>query len=143
LQGNLKFRSYIVILKSASSPQITRVLEQVSYLVPPSHGTGRNDTNSLPIPQISQATNDRTYARLLETTQFVLDVMNCVVPSGSPKEKKDSHNLFPGGDGWKSTIRVRLLHAVARRRILESGGRKGYNRERDGIPINQEDLAVT
>lgn len=53
------------------------------------------------------------------------------------------HYLSPGGDGWKATLRVRLLHGIARRRILENADRKGYDKSRDGIPINQEDLAAT
>jgi hypothetical protein len=62
------------------------------------------------------------------------------------------HSLMPGEEGWRSTIRVRLLHGVARRRIMErlhrheaseGHGMPSYDFSADGYPINQEDLAAT
>ena len=127
----------------AYSPRITRVLREVSYLLP--SAARQSKSTAPPVPIISDAANARTYSRLLETMQFVLDVMNCVVPSNNSSKRStyDSEDhLFPGGEGWKSIIRVRLLHGTARRRIVESGGSKGYDQSKDGIPINQEDLAA-
>ncbi|GAA6058815.1 hypothetical protein JCM10212_001931 [Sporobolomyces blumeae] len=74
----------------------------------------------------SQA-KEATYKRLLETTLFVLDAM--------------SDMTIGTGRGWKSAMRVRLLHAQVRRRIVNGKGRyNSYSVERDGIPINQADL---
>lgn len=42
------------------------------------------------------------------------------------------------GRGWKSAVRVRLLHAQVRVRIARGKGRLNtYDIERDGVPINQ------
>jgi len=42
------------------------------------------------------------------------------------------------GRGWKSAMRVRLLHAQVRKRITGGKGRYNkYDTDRDGIPINQ------
>ncbi|QRV76561.1 hypothetical protein RhiJN_04576 [Ceratobasidium sp. AG-Ba] len=51
-----------------ASARITRVLHSVSYLVP---GKSSEDGKY----SITQVTNDRTYKRLMETLQMVLDVM--------------------------------------------------------------------
>ncbi|GAA5830963.1 hypothetical protein JCM3766R1_006190 [Sporobolomyces carnicolor] len=70
---------------------------------------------------------EATYKRLLETTLFVLDAMEDMTVGT--------------GRGWKSAMRVRLLHAQVRRRISSGKGRYNkYNQERDGVPINQADL---
>lgn len=46
------------------------------------------------------------------------------------------------GRGWKSAIRVRLLHASVRVRIADGkGSRKMYDSAVDGVPINQEYVA--
>ncbi|KAG8691511.1 hypothetical protein FRC11_002407 [Ceratobasidium sp. 423] len=66
--------------------------------------------------------------------------------------RPDVHELIPGEEGWRSVVRVRLLHGVARRRIMErvrcpelstEGSIPGYDFNTDGYPINQEDLAAT
>jgi len=48
-------------------------------------------------------------------------------------------DMTPGsGRGWKSAMRVRLLHAQVRKRIM--GGKGRYNKydvEKEGVPINQ------
>ncbi|GAA5909464.1 uncharacterized protein JCM6883_003953 [Sporobolomyces salmoneus] len=70
---------------------------------------------------------EATYKRLLETTLFVLDAMEDMTVGT--------------GRGWKSAMRVRLLHAQVRRRIAQGKGRfNKYDQERDGIAINQADL---
>ena len=88
--------------------------------------------------------NDRTYARLLETFQFVLEVMGCT-QSGMVDMKESLGCLEPGGEGWKAALRVRLLHGVARRRILNrlSSPSNVYSVDADGTPLNQEDMAAT
>lgn len=48
------------------------------------------------------------------------------------------------GQGWKSAVRVRMLHSTVRVRILNKKGIKNvYDVEQDGLPINQEDLLAT
>jgi len=120
---------------SPSSPRIIRVLQSVSYLVPPAKGSVLQETT----PEM----NDRTYSRLLETSQFVLDVMGCSDPGASIDGTLNC--LDPGQEGWKAAVRVRLLHGIARRRIVErlNAPNNIYDVEKDGIPINQEDMAAT
>lgn len=80
---------------------------------------------------LTSAKREIAWRRLLETTQFVLDA--------------SSESLQPGvGAGWKSCLRVRLLHAQVRRRILAGRGRLGqYDPKVDGIPIHQGHLMAT
>ncbi|KAJ3079773.1 hypothetical protein HK102_003517, partial [Quaeritorhiza haematococci] len=89
--------------------------------------------------------------RLLETLVWFLD---CMLPGA----------LVPGEIGWKSSVRVRLLHSKVRtrlRRVCERrrqeearvGGNSGkergdlkafeYSIEENGVPINQEDMVGT
>jgi len=53
--------------------------------------------------------------------------------------------MQPGGDGWASTIRVRLLHAAVRKRILKLAKAKPeyYSVEKFGVPINDLDAIGT
>jgi hypothetical protein len=107
---------------------------------------GRHD-----VIQSSEAADSRTFSRLLETFQFLLDVTGCVAvtPSASSCEKTQNESpdayLLPGGEGWKACIRVRMLHGIARRRIRQKLAREGldYDESTDGVPISQEDMAAT
>ncbi|KAG8745231.1 hypothetical protein FRC12_014626 [Ceratobasidium sp. 428] len=129
-----------------ASARITRVLHSVSYLVPGKSGESGEYS-------ITQATNDRTFKRLTETLQMILDVMGGSVALAEREGQKaasPAHALVPGEDGWRSAVRVRLLHGVARRRIMERLNRHqvkpdtpSYDFDADGYPINQEDLAAT
>ena len=71
--------------------------------------------------------------RLLETTQHVLE---CT---------KSLDSIQPGGAGFASSIRVRLLHAAVRQRIMKlEQSRPGYyNVEKYGVPINDLDCIAT
>nr|POE96470.1 hypothetical protein CFP56_56520 [Quercus suber] len=71
--------------------------------------------------------------RLFETTQHILQCTRSL------------ESIQPGGEGWKSTIRVRLLHAAVRQRILDlAQSRPGYyDTEAWGIPINDLDSMAT
>lgn len=71
--------------------------------------------------------------RLFETTQHILQ---CT---------KSLESIQPGGDGFASTIRVRLLHAAVRQRILKlEASKPGYYNVKDwGIPINDLDSIAT
>lgn len=44
------------------------------------------------------------------------------------------------GDGFKATIRVRLVHGMIRKNLLEN---KAWDYQRHGLPINQTDMAAT
>ncbi|KAL8953886.1 MAG: hypothetical protein Q9222_000260 [Ikaeria aurantiellina] len=67
--------------------------------------------------------------RLFETTQHILQ---CT---------KDLSSIQPGGPGHASTIRVRLLHAAVRQRIVKLARKKPdyYDVEKFGVPINDLD----
>lgn len=65
--------------------------------------------------------------RLHETARFV---RSTILPG----------NLRPGAEGWRATLRVRLVHAQLRRMILRSGR---WNASAWGLPINQHDEAGT
>jgi hypothetical protein len=71
--------------------------------------------------------------RLFETTQHILQ---CT---------KSLESIQPGGDGFASTIRVRLLHAAVRQRILKLASTKPeyYDIQAWGIPINDLDSMAT
>lgn len=49
-------------------------------------------------------------------------------------------SLLPGGKGWEACLQVRLLHAKVRDRLMRS---KHWDTNKNGIPINQEDMAAT
>ncbi|EGO56323.1 hypothetical protein NEUTE1DRAFT_83456 [Neurospora tetrasperma FGSC 2508] len=71
--------------------------------------------------------------RLLETFQHILDV---------------TEGVGDGGRGWRSTVRVRFLHGMVRRRIMTLAVRNdrdnGYwDTQKWGIPINDLDSIAT
>jgi ER-bound oxygenase mpaB/B'/Rubber oxygenase, catalytic domain len=70
-----------------------------------------------------------TDRRLGETSQMVVDVMT-------------TSGLEPGGAGIWAARKVRLMHAAIRHLVLARHDLR-WDTERDGIPINQEDLAAT
>ncbi|KAJ1299930.1 hypothetical protein OPQ81_005371 [Rhizoctonia solani] len=71
--------------------------------------------------------------RLLETFQHILQVT------------KDLDSVRPGGEGFVSSIRVRLLHASVRRRIMALARKKpGYFDVAEwGMPLNDLDCIGT
>lgn len=71
--------------------------------------------------------------RGFETVQWNLEIM------------RDIASLKPGGDGWVSTIRVRLLHSAVRSKIMAMAKAKPeyFNIPEYGIPINDSDSAGT
>ncbi|CAO3565596.1 unnamed protein product [Mortierella alpina] len=77
---------------------------------------------------------EKTKQRILETAQFVYDVFHSL------------DYLQPGsGIAWKSFIRIRLLHAGVRARLLKISRThpKYFNLKEEGVPINQEDQLGT
>ena len=71
--------------------------------------------------------------RLFETTQMILQVT------------KSLEAIQPGGDGHSSAIRVRLLHAAVRLKILNLARSRPeyYDVKKYGIPINDLDCIAT
>lgn len=65
--------------------------------------------------------------RLSETSRFVQAVCQ---PRG----------MRPGGDGFKITLKVRIMHAHVRRMLRRSGR---WEAQKWGAPINQHDMAAT
>lgn len=68
--------------------------------------------------------------RLLETFQFVLEVTHSI------------GFIKPGGDGHKTAVRVRLLHAMVRQRIMKIAAVRGpsyYDASVYGVPTNKLD----
>ncbi|TKY85313.1 hypothetical protein EX895_005475 [Sporisorium graminicola] len=161
-----------------ASPRITQVLKQTAYLVPTANakrGRDSKPSNTPTLPTVEElretfkmdkARADRTWNRLLETTQFVLDVVekadSLTPPSiaalsapGSDTVQGNAPLAPPevGGDGWQSAVRVRLLHTNVRHRVLKlvERGSNGsldtngdvYDLDKNGIPINQEDMLGT
>lgn len=130
------------------SPRIVRTLQAVSYLVPPlrrssSSAVSTQDVDTKGDPEtaaqvVTPASSSRTLARLLETFQFVLDVLGCTVDS--PPIGRGY--LMPGGDGWKAAVRVRMLHGVARRRARVQLTKEDAGDE-EGVPVSQEDMCAT
>jgi hypothetical protein len=71
--------------------------------------------------------------RLYETTQHILQVTQSL------------DSIKPGGAGHQSSVRVRLLHAAVRRRIMKLAKEKPeyYSVEEFGVPINDLDSIGT
>lgn len=87
---------------------------------------------------ITQQVRERTSVRLLETLQFVLDIMGSPIPIASIDAaqgdvmnandfgKLNATRLGPAcltpltGEGWKSVIRTRILHGIVRRRLMNT-----------------------
>ncbi len=65
--------------------------------------------------------------RLAETAKFVVAVAE---PGG----------ILPGGEGFRITLRVRLIHAQVRHLIHQ---REGWRASEWGMPINQHDMMAT
>ncbi len=65
--------------------------------------------------------------RFAETLQWALDVTS-------------DDGMLPGGLGYRSTIRVRLIHAFVRRHVAAL---PDWDAAEWGVPINQTDMAAT
>lgn len=74
----------------------------------------------------SEKIRNQTTMRLYETAIFVWEVM---APDA----------FGTGGKGFEAVLKIRLLHAMARHHLLQSG-QWDYAR---GLPVNQEDMAGT
>ncbi|KAJ9109251.1 hypothetical protein QFC21_000580 [Naganishia friedmannii] len=162
---------YVSLVGGFSSPRISSVLHQTSYLVAPTVKTRSpadqtasipgEDLNDIAYAPITPQVRERTSVRLMETLQFVLDIMGSPLPIASVDAAQgdverpsdyDSLNasrLGPAclrpltGEGWKSVIRTRILHGIVRRRLMNTVKDGKYNFEKDGYPLNAEDMTAT
>ncbi|MGH2618672.1 MAG: oxygenase MpaB family protein, partial [Thermomicrobiales bacterium] len=75
---------------------------------------------------MSQRLTSGVYRRLMETSQFLVDVL-------------DKDGLGAGGKGMRSAQKIRLLHATMRYHLSQ---REDWDSSW-GLPVNQEDLAGT
>jgi len=105
---------YKSLVPGFSIPKIAAVLQATAYLAPPASKTAVQE-------------------RLLDTGAFL----------GTCLRSHDVAGILPGGEGWKSALRVRLLHAKVRRRLLSKTGNRVWDTHQLGVPINQEDMAAT
>ncbi len=67
--------------------------------------------------------------RIFETAQFVFDVA-------------DEGALLPSGRGIRAAQKVRLMHAGVRQMLLGRAS-PAWDTQKEGVPVNQEDLAGT
>lgn len=70
---------------------------------------------------------DSTKSRFLETAAFWVDMSE---PGG----------IEPGSDGWKTSMRVRVMHVFVRRRLL---AHPEWRLDDWGVPISQADALIT
>ncbi|MDW7690633.1 oxygenase MpaB family protein [Flammeovirgaceae bacterium SG7u.111] len=83
--------------------------------------------NGAKVLWLSERTKSDTFQRLLETAQFIFDVL-------------DKNAFEPDGFGIRSIQKVRLLHAAIRFHVLQ---KPDWKSKEWGIPVNQEDMAGT
>jgi hypothetical protein len=102
------------------APQIVTILHCASL---PSCYTGAKGVEVL---YMSQRISGQVFRRIMETAQFVLDVM-------------DEGGLGPKGRGRRSAQKIRLLHATIRYHMRRSPEWAKMGE----MPINQEDLSGT
>ncbi|BFZ58397.1 hypothetical protein PYCC9005_005459 [Savitreella phatthalungensis] len=87
--------------------------------------------------------------RLLQTTQWELDVLesleSLLPPGVTYTDRGGVARVSEGGEGWKSSVRVRVLHAQVRARMLARCEKDPsyYDVEENGVPINQLHQLVT
>ncbi|PWN86524.1 hypothetical protein FA10DRAFT_224048, partial [Acaromyces ingoldii] len=120
-----------------ASPRIMTVLQATGYL----------EEETAERAPLSDAAKERTFKRLLETLQFILDIMGTDDSLSSPSAQAKPTSSGPyhvsrGGLGWAAATRVRFLHARVRQRLMQGKDADAFSAT-CGIPINQEDLMAT
>ena len=142
---------YRSLVGGFSIPEIVQVLIATRYLVPSSQVVSSGGDNT---QKSIDRDRKRSFERLLDTGGFVA---SCFAPPPSTDIETDrdvllsASSLRPGGKGWDAALRVRVLHAKVRRSLLQStktsrdAGQTmpSWDTEKNGIPINQEDMAAT
>lgn len=135
-----------------ASPRLSGILKKTGYLVPPKphSGGGANEKHNYS----DKASGDRTWKRLMETTQWVLDVMersDALDSASGPRHDASSAPeediSWPQGGSWckilggvgrQSSVQVRLLHARVRRSVTTK-----MDFPPRVLPLNQTDLLST
>lgn len=105
---------YRSLVPGFSIPKINAVIQATAYLAPPS-------------------TPDQSLQRIIDTGELLSACVSLGIESLTE----------PDGVGWKTAIYVRILHAKVRYALLQRTGKRKWDVEKYGIPINQEDLAAT
>ena len=101
------------LIPGFSIPKIAQVICATAYLAPPS-------------------TRESVQQRLMDTGALIAA---CFGYGAKP--------LLAGGEAWKTTLYVRILHSKVRRALLRRTGSRAWDTKELGVPINQEDLAAT
>lgn len=135
---------YRSLIGGFSIPKIIEVLVATRYLVPASmmDATTSSASSMSEFPKCSNDDRKRTLERLLDTGGFLA---SCFAPP-SISEAPPAASLRPGGEGWTAALRVRVLHAKIRRSLMQispNNRKNKWNVEKNGVPINQEDMAAT
>ena len=104
---------YRSLVAGFSIPKISEVINATGYLAP----TSRPDV---------------VLQRLLDTGELTTACTALGIDA-----------ILPGGTGWKTALYVRFLHAKVRFALLNRQGKRKWDVNDLGVPINQEDLAAT
>eukprot|EP00984_Skeletonema_dohrnii_P000971 scaffold316_cov122-Skeletonema_dohrnii-CCMP3373.AAC.3 len=114
---------YRSLVGGFSIPKIVEVLKSTRYLM---------------------SDRQKTLRRLVDTGGLLAA---CFAPTNG---SLSAASLRPGGRGWLASLRVRVLHAKIRQRLLQlkrtsddGHSVQSWDIEKNGIPINQEDMAAT
>lgn len=99
----------------------TSALKNISLM-----GGYYNSAVSKPLAMTGQLSK-RAYGRTAETSHYAFNIMN-------------SKGLKVGSEGFKDTLRVRVMHTMIRQKLLAD---PKWKTEEWGIPINQSDMAGT
>jgi hypothetical protein len=170
----ISITQYYSLAGGFSFAKITRVLELTSYLVDSRQkvdNDGLNGAGSRTAPPLPSASGGRRLERLVETSQWILAQglgdWDAITPpqtysdavKAADASKSPTH--LPGsGEAWMDTIKVRLLHAQIRARVMGRVASGAYDLEKDGVshmpckmirslifllqvPLNTEDLCAT
>jgi hypothetical protein len=126
---------YRSLVGGFSIPKIAAVLVATRYLVP-------SETIDQSKERIDRDRR-RSEERLIDTGGFLAC---CFAPPltnvDNDNQQLSAASLRPGGRGWASALRVRVLHAKVRRSLLQRSNPK-WDVDVNGVPINQEDMAAT
>lgn len=138
---------YRSLVGGFSIPKVVEVLIATRYLVPSQLASNRNSVENA---ESIVRDRKRSEERIIDTGGFLACCFAPLAPTDSQDNVPSAASLRPGGKGWEAALRVRVLHAKVRRSILQQKktGNDGqsiprWDTERNGIPINQEDMAAT
>ncbi|CAO1619870.1 unnamed protein product [Sympodiomycopsis kandeliae] len=129
-----------------ASPRLTGILKKTGYLVPSSDKPVNMDEEKLKAKEKEQG--DRTWRRLMETSQWALDIMERSDAFATHDRKSDQEEIsWPAGGQWsdtfggigrQSSLQVRFLHARVRSTVMNK-----LDFAPNVQPLNQTDLLST